>query len=180
MTEQALDHPLWAFSLQVYGADGVADECLALQERLGLDVNLLLLAAYMGAAEGVTFDAADMADAAGRVAAWHGEIVRALRGARRGLKPASLDAHSPLRTAAAGLRAQVKAAELEAEKIEQAMLWQWSRTRLAGRGRGDPRAALTANLRAVLTHYGAGEAPESGTARLQAAALTCAGPEDRS
>ena len=34
---QPLDTPLWAFSLAVYGGDGVTDECLGLQERLGLD-----------------------------------------------------------------------------------------------------------------------------------------------
>ena len=176
MTEQALDNPFWTFSLQVYGAPGVADECLALQERLGLDVNLLLFSAYMGAAEGVTLDGRDIAAAAGVVAAWHDDAVRALRGVRRGLKPISLDAGNPLRAEAAGLRTQVKAAELAAEKIEQAMLWQW-RAQLAERRRGDPRVALAANISAVLAHYGAaGGTGDSGTAlQLQAAALGYAG-----
>ena len=48
-----LDTPLWAFSLAVYGGDGVAEECLDLQERLGLDVNILLFAAFLGAVEAV-------------------------------------------------------------------------------------------------------------------------------
>ena len=173
---QALDNPFWAFSLKVYGAEGVADECLALQERLGLDVNLLLFAAYIGAVEGVTLDARDIAGAAGAVSAWHDDMVRALRGVRRSLKPLSLDARNPLRAAAADLRAQVKGAELEAEKIEQTMLWQWSRANLGARAHGDGGAALAANLHAVLAHYGAGGGTgESGAAlQLQAAALACA------
>jgi uncharacterized protein (TIGR02444 family) len=168
--DSALDNPFWAFSLKVYGADYVAEECLELQERLTLDVNLLLFAAYAGATEGLQLDASDIAAAAGVVDGWHREMVRGLRSVRRALKPASLDAHNPLRPATAELRAEVKAAELEAEKIEQAMLWRWSRERFAGRTAGDARAALTANLKAVLAHYG-GPAAESDLPRLHAAAL---------
>ena len=100
---QPLDTPLWAFSLAVYGGDGVADECLALQERLGLDVNILLLAAYIGAVEGVRFEVSDIAAANVEVAPWQAEIVRPLRQVRRALKPMNAE----------GLRAQVKAAELD-------------------------------------------------------------------
>ncbi len=39
----------WDFSLAIYRQPGVPEECLALQERLGADVNLLLLCAYLGA-----------------------------------------------------------------------------------------------------------------------------------
>ena len=151
---QPLDTPLWAFSLAVYAGDGVADECLELQERLNLDVNLLLFAAFVGAVEGVQLEARDIAAADTAVAGWHGEIVRALRRTRRALKPANADAGNPLREASATLRTQVKAAELEAEKIEQAMLWQWSQARIAARPRGDRNRALAVNLRNVLEYYG--------------------------
>jgi uncharacterized protein (TIGR02444 family) len=164
-----LDTPLWTFSLAVYGAEGVADECLDLQERFELDVNLLLFAAYAGAVEGIQLNAQDIAAAAAAVSAWHAEIVRALRGVRRGLKPVSLDGGNPLHPAAASLRAQVKAAELKAEKIELAMLWLWSRQHLAGRTRGDAGAALATNLRALLAHFGA-PAGSAVPAKLQTAA----------
>jgi uncharacterized protein (TIGR02444 family) len=172
---QPLESPFWAFSLDVYGAPGVAEECLGLQERLGLDVNLLLLTAYMGAVEGVTLEASDLAAAAGLVAAWHDGTVRALRAVRRALKPPSLDAHNPLHGAASALRLQVKAAELESEKIEQAMLWRWSRTRLAARNRAEAQAALAANLHTLLAHAGApGAAADKDLPRLQAATLAFA------
>jgi uncharacterized protein (TIGR02444 family) len=166
----ALDTPFWTFSLAVYGAEGVEDECLDLQDRFGVDVNLLLFAAYIGAVEGAQLSAPDVAAAVSAVSAWHGEIVHALRGARRALKPVSLDNNNPLRGPAGDLRAQVKAAELGAEKIEQAMLWNWSRRHLAGRSRGDTGAALAANLEALLVHYGAPAKP-AAPAMLRTAAL---------
>src|SRR5712691_2284935 len=93
---QPIDTPFWAFSLAVYGRDGVEDECLKLQELLKLDVNLLLFAAFVGAAEGVQLEREDIAVANTAIAGWHGEIVRSLRQARRALKPASTDAGNPL------------------------------------------------------------------------------------
>jgi uncharacterized protein (TIGR02444 family) len=165
------DTPFWTFSLAVYAANGVADECLELQERLGLDVNLLLFAAYAGAVEGIRLDAQDVAAAAALVRGWHTDIVRTLRAVRRTLKPMSLDDKDPLQGAAGALRAQVKAAELDAEKIEQTMLWRWSRRQLDARNRTPRDAALTANLHALLAHYDTTAAHEAVPPRLRAAAL---------
>ena len=162
---QPLDTPLWAFSLAVYGGDGVADECLDLQERLGLDLNILLFAAFIGAAEGVRLEVSDIAAANAEVAHWQSEIVRPLRQVRRTLKPMSAE----------GLRAQVKAAELEAEKIEQGLLWQWSRRQLADRPRVDRAGALAENLRAVFEFYRTPDRSETALPRLLAAA-TAYGP----
>lgn len=160
ISSQQLDTPLWAFSLAVYGRDGVADECLDLQERLGLDVNILLFAAFVGAVETVRLESQDIAAAGAAVADWQSEIVRPLRHVRRALKPMSTE----------GLRAQVKAAELEAEKIELAMLWQWSSQHLADRPRIDRAGALADNLRGVLEFYGAAEPANAALPRLLAAA----------
>ena len=157
---QPLNTPLWGFSLAVYGGDGVADECLDLQERLGLDVNILLCAAFIGAVEGVRLEVSDLAAANAEVASWQADIVCPLRQVRRTLKPLSAE----------GLRAQVKAAELEAEKIELAMLWQWSRRQLADRPRGDRTGALAGNIGCVLEFYSAANRPESVLPRLLAAA----------
>lgn len=159
MAENAadLETPFWAFSLAVYAGDGVAEECLALQERLGLDVNLLLFAAYIGAVEGVRLEAKDVGAANAVVTEWHNEIVRPMRAARRALKAPSQDADNPLHAADATLRLQVKRAELETEKIEQAMLWQWSRENLQDLQHDG--SALAGNLRHVLAFYGDADAP---------------------
>lgn len=152
-----LDSPFWAFSIAVYAGDGVAEECLGLQERLGLDVNLLLFAAYMGAIEGVRLTAKDVADAQAAVADWHNDIVRTMRAARQALKAPATATDNPLQPATALLRTQAKRAELEAEKIEQAMLWRWSRTHIHDLRREVD--ALTANLREVLALAGDIDAP---------------------
>lgn len=174
---QPLDTPLWAFSLAVYGRDGVADECLDLQERLKLDVNLLLFAAFAGAIEGVTLDQRDIVAACGTVAGWHDDVVRTLRAARRALKAPSLDAGNPYRDASTALRAQVKPAELNAEKIELGMLWQWSRRELAGRPRTGADQALAANLRGVLEFYRlSGDQAAAACPRLREAAASYTRP----
>jgi uncharacterized protein (TIGR02444 family) len=165
------DTPFWKFSLAVYSADGVADECLELQERLGLDVNLLLLAAYAGAAEGTGLNSRDIAAAAALVDRWHAGIVRTLREVRRALKPMSRDGKNPLRGEIAALRAQVKASELDAENIEQMMLWQWFRQQSDSLNRTARNAALEANLHALLAHYDAAAAHASALPRLRAAAM---------
>ncbi len=148
---------LWRFSLAVYRRAGVAPECLDVQERFGVDVNLLLFCAYLGALEAVVLSKDDLGQAAAVVRGWHGEIVRTLRRTRRALKPLSEAGAGPLASEAAGLRAHVKAAELEAERIEQAMLWTSWRARAAPSQRAEPQDALAANIRAVLIASGAGE-----------------------
>ena len=59
----------------------------------------------------------------------------------------------------------------EAEKLEQAILWQWSRRQLAGRLCIDHNRALAANLRSVLEFYGVavGEAEATVQHLLEAA-----------
>jgi uncharacterized protein (TIGR02444 family) len=154
-----MESPLWRFSLAVYRGAGVQDECLAVQERYGVDVNLLLLCAYAGAIEGAELPAGDVADALAATGAWHAEVVQVLRQARRNLKPLSeAGAWVPV---VAPLRLKVKAAELESEQIEQAMLWAWLRARMARLPRRDPGAALATNVRALLLRCGAtGEAAD--------------------
>jgi uncharacterized protein (TIGR02444 family) len=156
------ENPLWTFSLVVYAEAGVQEECLALQERFALDVNLLLLCAYAGV-RGVTLSGHDVGTAVEAVAGWHGDIVRPLRAARHALKAIARDD-------AAALRTQVKAAELKAEQIEQAMLWAWWQGRPAEAV--DPQAALSANIRRLLEHYHADDAdPAQAAPNLLRAAL---------
>jgi uncharacterized protein (TIGR02444 family) len=129
--------PFWSFSLAFYRKPGVAEACLALQERHGIDVNLLLAAMFAGASgRALTADAWALLE--GAVGAYHREVVQPLRAARRALKP--LDAGSPV---ASQLRSAVKAAELDAEHLEQLMI----EAALAGHpagGQAPPGAGLAA------------------------------------
>jgi len=82
--------PFWNFSLAVYGANAVQDECLNLQDQFGLDVNLVLLCAFLGAVHGVALTFDDIASARQEVQQWHEHVVRPLRATRRHLKTAEL------------------------------------------------------------------------------------------
>ena len=156
-----LENPLWEFSLVIYAEPGVQEECLTLQERLGLDVNLLLFCAYAGGIEGVRLSAEDLDAAEGVIGGWHREVVRPLRAARRALKTWGVED-------AQALRSRVKADELKAEQIEQALLWAWSRQHLAGRAAGAHDKALAANLAQILSFH---DAPDAGAPNLARAVL---------
>ena len=82
--------PFWNFSLAVYGANAVQHECLDLQDRFGLDVNLILLCAFLGAVHGVALTPDDIAAARETVRQWQEQVVRPLRAARRNLKSVEL------------------------------------------------------------------------------------------
>ena len=142
----------------------------SLQDRFGLDINLILLCAFLGAIHGVALTADDIASARREVGQWQEQIVRPLRAARRNLKTAELtDAQDA--AAAMQLRAQVKAAELESERIEQMMLERWAEARLATWPRGKASDAISANLQALLAAYGIGRERLDAAQNIIAAAL---------
>lgn len=113
------DHPFWDFSLDVYGREDVANACLALQERHGVDVNVLLFCVWLGRAGHPPLDAAAVAELTDKVADWHTEIVRELRRIRRLLKEALGPIPENLQKA---MRRRVQKIEIEAEHVEQLML----------------------------------------------------------
>jgi uncharacterized protein (TIGR02444 family) len=176
-----MDSPLWRFSLAVYRGPGVAEECLAVQERHGVDVNLLMLCGYVGAVEAAVLSASDIADALEATGAWHANVVRALRQVRRTMKPWGTGQEASSRVVEA-LRTKVKGAELEAEQIEQAMMWAWLRAQAPQLRQREPHQALAANVFALLVRCGATGAqsdPLQALPHFCAAALQ-AGARDRS
>lgn len=130
---------LWAYSLATYARPGVAEACLFAQESYGADVNLLLWAAWL-ASNGHALTAPEVAEAQAATLAWRDNVVRRLRGVRRWLKSAGSPSYE-------GLRTQIKAAELEAERLQQAML---STLPADHRADTDPATALTINLALLL------------------------------
>ena len=166
-----MNSPFWNFSLAVYGSNAVEDECLTLQDLFGLDVNLVLLCTYLGAVHGVALTAGDIALARAEAGPWHEQIVRPLRAARRSLKTIALRTDEEAK-AASQLRAQVKAAELESERIEHMALARWAEARLGSWPRGNSREAAVGNLQVLLATYGVG--PERLTAAEAAKHLIAA------
>jgi len=136
-----VDNPFWAFSQALYGREGVAPACLALQERFDLDVNLLLFCCWAGS-RGRTLSRAQLERAVETVRPWRDAAVRPLRAARRWLKFQTL-ADGAL---SEPLRQRIKAGELEAEAIQQEILFQ---AVAIAEGRAAP-AAVAANMVAYL------------------------------
>ena len=52
------DTPFWIYSLSTYGQENIAAGCLVLQDRFGLDVNLVLLCCWLGS-RGTILDRAE-------------------------------------------------------------------------------------------------------------------------
>lgn len=78
-------NPFWDFTLALYGKPGVAPALIGLQDRLGLDVNMLLYCCWAGS-QGRRLSAADLAAVEAVAEPWQAEVVRPLRGLRRRLK----------------------------------------------------------------------------------------------
>ena len=105
----------WSFSLDFYARPGVAEACLELQDRHGLDVNLVLYCCWRGA----ILTQAQLQAAIALTAPWRSEIVQPLRTLRRRLKPG----FPPFPEAGVqGLRKRIADAELEAERLQQQAL----------------------------------------------------------
>ena len=118
---------LWGFAVRLYGEPGVGEACLALQDRFGVDVPLLLWAAWLGdGADIATLRSGDRA-----VGPWRARAVRPLRALRRHLRQpvAGLDDR-----AREDWRGSVKGLEIEAERLALGVL--------AGIGRRGGRANL--------------------------------------
>lgn len=137
---------LWRFSLRVYRGPGVADECLAVQERYGVDVNLMLFCAWLAAGRGIALTQDDLAACRAAVHDWHERTVKPLRAARQTMK--GVAGVEPLRT-------QVKGLELEAERTEQQMLFELASAKWPGEGKTSSGAALRGNLDLFLRAQGA-------------------------
>ena len=146
-------HPFWSFSLETYGRPEIGSACLKLQEKLGVDVNLLLLCVWWSAQPRPDLDRETFGNIVERADAWHREVVLVMRAARRACKAgaASLTADE-----AKGLHRHVLASEIECEHGEQLIIARTAEELTAGRApREDGRlAALHSNLRHYFTLAG--------------------------
>ena len=119
-------NPFWDYALELYRGEGVEAACLELQQRHGLDVNVVLFCCWL-ARRGILADRALYHRVAQATQAWQAEFVQPLRVVRTELKaalaapePGSLPARWP--ELAAALRRRVLALEIDGERMEQLLL----------------------------------------------------------
>jgi uncharacterized protein (TIGR02444 family) len=163
----------WRFSLRTYRAPGVQEACLALQERCGADVNLLLFCAWVGS-DGRALDEATLRSAVGRVGIWQSEVIAPLRLARRGLRRQLAD--DTIAASAPSLRRRVLALELELERVEQSLLAELESQWAPPAQRLPPWQAIAANLAAYLELLGEAAGPDE-VAHLGCIAQACSPAE---
>ena len=111
--------PFWWFSLKLYAERDFAGACLALQDRHGVDVNVLLFMLW-AAQHGRRIEEDGVRAIVAAVEGWRQSVVAPLRTARRFLRTPPADVQA---SAAAALRQRIQEAELEAERLQQEMLY---------------------------------------------------------
>ncbi len=158
--------PFWRFSLRFYRQPEVADACIRLQEEAGVDVNLLLFL-FWHAIQQRALSAAEVAELERRIGAWRDMTVVPLRKLRRALKsPPALVAPAT----AEGFRTRIKAAELEAERLQQEAMYELARASLWGRDAPSLEDAARANVASYAALRGP-PWPEAATETLLAALI---------
>jgi uncharacterized protein (TIGR02444 family) len=143
--------PFWRFSLRFYRQPEVADACITLQEQAGVDVNLLLFLLWH-AIQKRALSTAEISELEKRIAPWRNATVVPLRTMRRALKsPPELVGGATAEL----FRTKIKAAELEAERLQQEAMHKLAVPSLLGKDAASLEAAARANMAAYAVLRGA-------------------------
>lgn len=113
------ESPFWEFSIRVYAEPGVAEACLALQERHDADINVILFCLWSAASGEESLTRTRLGELLDHVASWREEVIVPLRNLRQKLKEGMPDIppdNSEI------VRNTIKRAELDAEHAEQLLL----------------------------------------------------------
>lgn len=144
-------HPFWDFSLAVYGTEGAAPACLDLQDRRGLDVNMLLFCLWAGCERGLAFDGEGIRSILEAADDWQRTVVQPMRTVRRRLKQGS--PHLKADTAQA-LRGAVLETEIACEHGEQLIIAATADNVSVAARETEPADAVAANLAAYAAKTG--------------------------
>ncbi|VTU29461.1 TIGR02444 family protein [Variovorax sp. RA8] len=137
---------LVAYAFETYGRAGVAGSCVLLQDRLGVDVVVLLYAMYLARRCHVILDDEALQASDARVVNWRREVIAPLRSLRRRI--GSVPGVS--QTVLSPTRQRIKEAELSAEVAAFALLF---REEDGDLGQGD-RATAAPLVSRVARFYG--------------------------
>ena len=135
--------PFWRFSLHFYRQAGVSDACIALQDGHGVDVNLLLFLFWL-ASEGRQLSSGEVKKLDDQVRDWRILTIVPIRDARRKLKGAATLVEPGKQEA---FRNKVKAIELEAERLQQEALYDFTKSGPLG-APAPPKDAARSNVAA--------------------------------
>jgi uncharacterized protein (TIGR02444 family) len=118
-TRSELEVDSWAFALAIYAGPGVAEACLTLQNEAGADVMLLLMVTFAAVKHRLLLTTDEIRALDEACHPWREQIVRPLRTIRSRLKSGPRPAPNH---ATEQFRSQVKALELQAERLENQLM----------------------------------------------------------
>lgn len=119
MKNEFQDSAFWDFSLSIYGRPGVADACLFLQDRYGLDVNLILFCVWVGSTGRGPLEEHQIDACVSRTSDWRECVIEPLRQIRRACRDEPLGVPEFLLQV---FRPSMHDVELDAEHVEQLVL----------------------------------------------------------
>ncbi len=167
-TPTSAETPLWRFSLNFYRQAGVSDACIDLQDGCGVDVNLLLFLFWL-ASDHRQLSAEEVKMLDDNVRDWRNLTIVPIRDLRRRLKGTATLVEPGKQEA---FRNKVKTVELEAERLQQEALYEFTKSGPLGSPTA-PAAAARANIAAYESALGI-DFPKSPTAVLLGAFDTVA------
>jgi len=137
-------NPFWSFSLGYYRGAGVSEACLELQDKCGVDVNVVLFLLWL-ASQKRQLGTDQVKRLADKVRPWQTDVIGPIRALRRRLK-----SDAPLLdTGSAELfRTKIKAIELESERLQQEAMYA-----LAADLAAEPAPSAEAAARASIAAY---------------------------
>lgn len=106
---------LWDYSVKLYSDEKVSEACLSLQDRKGMDVNVLLFCVWVAASGRQTLTETELEEGMAVSSHWQSNAVSPLRDIRRFLKEPNSKIDSRL---SGELRRVIVESELYAEKLE--------------------------------------------------------------
>ncbi|WP_416898557.1 MAG: TIGR02444 family protein [Minwuia sp.] len=165
---------LWDFATRLYARGRAKDACLSLQDRNGLDVNVVLFCCWVASSGRGTFRSGELEAALEAVNRWRGHVIQVLRDLRHELKDGVPPAPKPLSD---DLRRVVVECELHAEHVEVLMLHK-SMAR-SGTGTFDPVQQLEDNVANLLRYLTlVGVKPEADVLADLSAVLAAGFPDE--
>jgi uncharacterized protein (TIGR02444 family) len=165
-------HPFWDFALPLHETKGVGEACIVLQDRHGIDVNCLLASCWLGASGRGRLDGAGAKAMIEAARAWNRDVVQALRGVRRIMRPGVPPIDKALSD---GLRRRILEVEIDCERAEIVTLGRaLDRPAKEGASAESRAQDVAANLRAYFAALGA--KPDGDDAGHLAALIAAAVP----
>jgi uncharacterized protein (TIGR02444 family) len=152
LTDMQQTNPFWQFSQQAWKAADTAGLCLQLQQQHDCDVNLLLWLGWRSA-QGEQVTTSELEQMGMLVEPWRRQVILPLRGVRNGLGKDV--AHGVLRE-------RLLAAELEAERIQQELMFNAG----AANGLQSAQDYCAGNARAFCAYAGLGLAIEQSLCNM--------------